>query len=385
MYEMSKEEKLMNLVMFLFDSLIPITGYVFVMRLMNGTKRDSIVWLLTVGALLTRALERKLGKYAKYIYICVIPVGGALSLAFINAPTYMAMTHSYFVVTALSILYFDSSVIAVNIGVTVAVNGLLVFTFPEAFMKFHAPAIWGFILYLYIMIAIAGVWIVRQHKKLNQEIEEYRMLEQQIEDQKYSVIQMKEYYEQIHILKHDIKHYFQCVYGMLEQREEEKAQWYLREVMTNKIENIANTVYTESIVLNAVLNTKITAMKELGIQWYCNVAIDVKKINEVDVSVILANLLDNAIEACKKNTQERMIKIMLREQKNMIHVQVTNTIEQSVLEENAGLKTTKKDKKKHGYGILSVKKLAQEHDGLVKHYEEGNEFVTQVLLKKIQG
>ena len=172
---------------------------------------------------------------------------------------------------------------------------------------------------------------------------------------------------------------------MLEQREEEKAQWYLREVMTNKIENIANTVYTESIVLNAVLNTKITAMKELGIQWYCNVAIDVKKINEVDVSVILANLLDNAIEACKKNTQERMIKIMLREQKNMIHVQVTNTIEQSVLEENAGLKTTKKDKKKHGYGILSVKKLAQEHDGLVKHYEEGNEFVTQVLLKKIQG
>ena len=70
MYEMSKEEKLMNLIMFLFDSLIPITGYIFVMLLMNGGKRDSIVWSLPVAALLTRVLEKKLGKYAKYIYIC---------------------------------------------------------------------------------------------------------------------------------------------------------------------------------------------------------------------------------------------------------------------------------------------------------------------------
>ena len=72
------EEKRMNLIMFIFLSVIPIVAFLYVLLFNGGSARDSIVLLITLCGILIRVLERGLGKYAKYLYISALPVIGAI-------------------------------------------------------------------------------------------------------------------------------------------------------------------------------------------------------------------------------------------------------------------------------------------------------------------
>ena len=60
---------------------------------------------------------------------------------------------------------------------------------------------------------------------------------------------------------------------------------------------------------------------------------------------------------------------------------IKNTIPESVLASDHGLKTRKRDKINHGWGLRSVKDIADSYDGMMEVYEEQNNFVVNVMLK----
>ena len=60
---------------------------------------------------------------------------------------------------------------------------------------------------------------------------------------------------------------------------------------------------------------------------------------------------------------------------------VKNRIARSVLDENPKLKTGKKDKSSHGYGIRSIRNIAQKYKGSVNFLEENGCFITEVWLE----
>lgn len=70
------EEKFMNFIMFWTNIMIPLVAYAFVMLFLNGERKDAIVLIMVAAAVVTKICERCLGKYAKYIYGCIIPVVG---------------------------------------------------------------------------------------------------------------------------------------------------------------------------------------------------------------------------------------------------------------------------------------------------------------------
>ena len=74
------EEKRMNRIMFIFCSIIPVVAFLYVLFFNHGGARDSIALSMVVCSLIVRALEKKLGKYAKYVYICILPILGAVTM-----------------------------------------------------------------------------------------------------------------------------------------------------------------------------------------------------------------------------------------------------------------------------------------------------------------
>ncbi len=82
------EEKFMNLIMFWTNIMIPLVAYAFVMLFLNGERKDAIVLIMVAAAVVTKICERWLGKYAKYIYGCIIPVVGAVTIAFADGGTF---------------------------------------------------------------------------------------------------------------------------------------------------------------------------------------------------------------------------------------------------------------------------------------------------------
>ncbi|SOB72304.1 Hypothetical protein EHLA_1585 [Anaerobutyricum hallii] len=82
------EEKFMNSIMFLTNAVVPIAAFAFVMLFINGNNKDCMVLIMILFAGLTKLFEKKLEKYAKYIYACIIPVCGAITIAFANDHVY---------------------------------------------------------------------------------------------------------------------------------------------------------------------------------------------------------------------------------------------------------------------------------------------------------
>lgn len=66
----------------------------------------------------------------------------------------------------------------------------------------------------------------------------------------------------------------------------------------------------------------------------------------------------------------------------MTYIAVKNSIAESVLLNNPDLKTDKQNKSEHGFGIKSIKQIADKYDGSIEFNEENGVFIAEVWLKK---
>jgi len=102
-----------------------------------------------------------------------------------------------------------------------------------------------------------------------------------------------------------------------------------------------------------------------------------------DIGVLYGNLLDNAIEACRKVEEDRRfirIENKFTEGKLLLIVENSKTGER-----NESLKTTKKDNYSHGRGIHSVRKVVEKYNGTVTFTDKGEIFEVSAMLYGIEA
>lgn len=170
---LKNEEKRMNLIMFIvWGFMVPIAAVSFVMLFLGGTIHDTVALLMIVCAVLIRIFEKKLGSKAKYLYACIMPIIGAVTMVVGNDGRFGAMTQAYFLVTLMVIAYYDVSVVMVNVIVTIVVNTAAMIAFPEAYLKLHNLIVWIFILIVYLLEAIAAYLIAARSCQLFKDVVE---------------------------------------------------------------------------------------------------------------------------------------------------------------------------------------------------------------------
>lgn len=168
---LKNEEKQMNLIMFIVGAAVPVAATIFVMLFLGGTIADCIILLMAAANILTKVFEKKLGRYAKYLYISSMPFWGTVVMIVGDDGRFGAMTQAYFLWTFLSVAYYDISVVKVSaissIGFTIV--GFLIF--PEAFLKLHGLIIWIFIGIVYVLVILATVMVTTRSYSLFQMVE----------------------------------------------------------------------------------------------------------------------------------------------------------------------------------------------------------------------
>ena len=83
--------------------------------------------------------------------------------------------------------------------------------------------------------------------------------------------------------------------------------------------------------------------------------------DQADLTVLLANLLDNAIEACEKCPQPRSIEVRaLQEESFFFSVRNTSL---PVDIQDGHIPTTKPDPRLHGFGLPNVKAIVEKYHG----------------------
>ena len=136
-----------------------------------------------------------------------------------------------------------------------------------------------------------------------------------------------------------------------------------------------------NVFINAILNTKISIARNHDINFVFTGSKQLDGVADIDMCNLLGNILDNAIENCSASPDAHksiICNFFGDEYKIMIYV--SNTIEKSVLSENHSLKTSKSRLQGHGYGIKTIKQIAEKYNGSADFYEKDNMFVCCVML-----
>lgn len=175
----TKDEKLVNNIIFVYILGVAISGWAFVMLFLNGGIRECIFPLSGLCAILTKVFEKQLGSRAKYVYACIPPVIGAITAAVCSTPdsdSYVCLTHYYFVATLLLVPYYDLKLIRVSTLVTIIVNAGMMIAFPAGFLKLHGIIGWIFTAIVYIIL-FAGCTFISYHTNVL-----FGMIEQKVNE-----------------------------------------------------------------------------------------------------------------------------------------------------------------------------------------------------------
>lgn len=168
---LKNEESKMNNIMFGIVIFVAVAAFSFVMLFLDGTARDSIVLAMGAASVLIKLFDRKLGNLAKYFYVSLFPIFGAIVIVVSNDGKFGAMTQSYFFGLILCIAYYDVSVVLVNATLTVVINSIAMIIFPQSYFQLHKLIVWIFISVVYLLSVLVAVLITKHTYELFKKIE----------------------------------------------------------------------------------------------------------------------------------------------------------------------------------------------------------------------
>lgn len=188
-------------------------------------------------------------------------------------------------------------------------------------------------------------------------------------------------------IKHDMENVALTTTTLLQEHDYAKLEKHFSQIINDL--QVTDILHTDikNVYLNAIIQQKYTKCKSKikNVNFTCAADETFRKKEEIanidiiDLCTIIANLLDNAIEAYIE-CNDYDIRINLDYINNSYRIEIANTIKGSVLSGNKTLKTSKSDTKNHGIGIKSVKSRAEKYNGKTQFTEENGQFVARVWL-----
>ena len=70
----------------------------------------------------------------------------------------------------------------------------------------------------------------------------------------------------------------------------------------------------------------------------------------------------------------------MKTKKSLTQISVSNSISESVLDNNPDLETSNSDKSLHGFGIKSVKSIVRSHNGRIDFMENNGRFIVEIWI-----
>lgn len=234
---------------------------------------------------------------------------------------------------------------------------------------------------IYILLIVLNCMLyllLNRMQRDNIEKQELSAIKTRLEFQEQTAVETARRYEEMRTLRHDMKHYLSAAAELIAENKSTQAKEYIESIIGSKVESGSIPARTGSAMIDAVLSSKQAVCAEKHIVMKAMIDTSFGKISELDMSVLLSNLLDNAINGTPENGS---ITLNIERKKSMMFIKVSNNIKQSVLGSNPALQTDKPDKELHGYGIKSMRAIADKYDGTIDFSEDGDVFKAEISLK----
>ena len=191
----------------------------------------------------------------------------------------------------------------------------------------------------------------------------------------YKIMHKKE--EEIRKINHDIKNNLQVIYTLKNDDDKQK----LVDKISANLKKYELVKYSTNNILNIILNTKVNEARNYGIEVSVSLSKKIGFVEELDLSNLFSNILDNAIENAKKvNVKE--ISLSVSKKLNFVVINCENTYDGIIeFDKNRNIKTRKNYK--HGYGLKIIKEIVKKYDGEIDiDFNDKKFFITIMLPEK---
>ena len=185
-------------------------------------------------------------------------------------------------------------------------------------------------------------------------------------------------HQQILKIRHDYKNFLIGILSELSQSNYEDIQNKLQ-IELKELSSTYRDVVSGNSIIDTIVNYKISSAKEKGIEIdYSYKGLANICVSGIDLSILLGNALDNAIEATEKlsNPDQKKISLFIILRGSKVIISIKNRVEREIDIQN--LRTDKKDTVLHGYGILNMKTIAKKYNGDVLF--TCNDFIFQTTI-----
>lgn len=201
------------------------------------------------------------------------------------------------------------------------------------------------------------------------------MASQNIEEQKKL---MEEFYEE----KHNLINELTALRGSISGDNHVDAIRNLDQIL-NCYHGIGAVSSSGNSTVDAVINAKYATAKEYGIAFRLQICVpEEMPVTPRDLGIVIGNALDNAVTAVRECTAaKKVIHISMGVKKNALVMVMKNPYEHAIIKNREGdFLSTKPEKRRHGYGIRSIRRIAKAYDGDVIIDADNGLFVLTVVL-----
>lgn len=176
-------------------------------------------------------------------------------------------------------------------------------------------------------------------------------------------------------MTHDYRAQLSTLSNLLDQGNLDEAKAFLSEMKDRQSERIL-LINTHNATIDAILNQKGYAGQQRGIDIRFRVNdLSALKLPRVDLTIVLANLLDNAMEACSQMSEaDRWISVQLLYGQGILSITIINP-SRPVQIVGGQISTTKPDPLLHGFGLHNVEDILDRYQAEYTFSFENGRFI----------
>lgn len=166
-------------------------------------------------------------------------------------------------------------------------------------------------------------------------------------------------------VRHEMRHHMTALSGILQTGDIGRANRYVDAVIGD-LEQIPEGRYSKNMLVNVIVGSYLDQARAEQIQeeHHLNVPPELDIADE-DLSVFLSNMMQNALEACRRvEGEERRIKVDMHLRGKFLFIQCVNS---------APTHEERKRRPGHGYGLAAMRAVAEKYNSVLvaEHTQDG--------------
>ncbi len=139
-----------------------------------------------------------------------------------------------------------------------------------------------------------------------------RLVEMQEEQARQHLEEVRSIHNEMRGYKHDFHHHLQALKGQLEAGQVDRAIAYL-EQLDRSLQTVDTLLKTGNVTVDAILSAKLAQARAAGIAVTAEANLPPElSLTDLELSIVIGNLLDNAIEGCRSAAGEKFLRLSLR-------------------------------------------------------------------------